>query len=78
MQLVDAFMLVMPQFVELTSEDDATGLGNAAALQGVEPHGIPNQAKQDRHHDEPPQPPYILLNLNAISKCGDLKNIHYQ
>ena len=52
--------------MERTSKDDSTGLGNTAALQCVEPHGIANEAKQDRHHDEAPKPPHILLHLQCI------------
>ena len=52
--------------MEHTSKDDSTSLGNATALQRVEPHGIANEAKQDRHHDEAPKPAHILLHLQCI------------
>ena len=46
-----------------TCNNDATGLSNAILLKSVEPHGIPNEAKQNRHHDEAPQPAHVLLYL---------------
>jgi len=36
-------------------------------LKSFEPQGISNQTKKDWHHDEAPQPPHILFNLQRTT-----------
>ncbi len=45
-------------------------------LKRFEPQGISNQAEKDWHHDEAPQPPHILFNLqrnHSHSVCSAQK-----
>ena len=42
-------------------KDDGDGAGDGAAGQGIEVHGGPDQAEQQRTHDEAPEPADMLL-----------------
>lgn len=48
----------------VTCNNDATSFANAVLLEGGELHRGPNEAKQDGHDDEAPQPLHKLLYLH--------------